>query len=226
MKDSHGLRLHQAAARDKRFETRPHPTMNDNDDDIDYEQLFDETPTPAPKPETHKSVKRVRFAPTIDEQSPTPILSRPPSTRPRFDLEFDFDSLASPSDVLLTQNTHWKSAFLSDLHSAKTNPQSLGPAQSTQEKSHEDSLWDFMRESNPELFEKLEKAKMDAPKSLDRFSMQQPPADDTKSSTGSTPPECAPTKQGTPTIIFAEKCLCTFDEPHVNTDARFDDAHR
>ena len=184
-----------------------------DDDDIDYEQLFDEIPTPAVKPETHKSVKRVRFAPVVDEHSLTPVLSRPPSTRPTFDLEFDFDSLASPSDVALTQNTlgstHWKSAFLSDLHSAKTNQQSLAPAKFTQEKSHEDSLWDFMRESNPELFEKLEKAKKDAPKSLDRFSTQLP-ASDTKSSTGSSTPECAPTKQGTQTITLTETCLCGF----------------
>ncbi|CAF4426905.1 unnamed protein product, partial [Rotaria sp. Silwood2] len=41
-------------------------------------------------------------------------------------------------------------------------------------KTNQDTLWDFMKESNSELFEKLEKIYNDKKKHVDRFSIPQP----------------------------------------------------
>jgi hypothetical protein len=129
-----------------------------------------------------KTVKRVRFAPINDDNSLTPTLSRPPSLRPRFEVEFDFDSLASPSNELnkMTQkpveNIPWKDAFLSDLNIAKKNKQTIISSPSiiqNDNKINDDTLWDFMKESNPELLEKLERTNNDKHKRIDRFSTQQ-----------------------------------------------------
>jgi hypothetical protein len=128
-------------------------------------------------------VKRVRFAPTVEENSPTPVLSRPSSIRPTFDLEFDFDSLASPAHsegpppLKSNEPSQWKDAFLSDLHTAKKNPSaSISSPSSTipmETQMPEDTLWDFMKESNPELLERLERANQEKQKRSDRFSTQQ-----------------------------------------------------
>jgi hypothetical protein len=137
-------------------------TSIDDDEDIDYEQLFDDH-------EIKKPVKRVRFAPIIDDNSLTPKLS----IRPTFDVQFDFDSLASPAN----ETSNWKDAFLTDLHIAKRNPSMIVSSPSVipiENKPNEDTLWDFMKESNPELLEKLERTNKDKPKRIDRFSTQQP----------------------------------------------------
>ncbi|CAF2623128.1 unnamed protein product [Rotaria sp. Silwood2] len=160
----------------------------EDDDDIDYEQLFDDDnndiTTNNSKIEIKKPIKRVRFAPIIDENTLTPTLPRPSSVQPTFDIEFDFDSLVSPSNELnqndscVTQtNMNWKDAFLSDLHIAKKHKPTLISSPSIiqiDNKTNQDTLWDFMKESNPELFEKLEKTYIDKQKRIDRFSIQQP----------------------------------------------------
>ncbi|CAF0966550.1 unnamed protein product [Adineta steineri] len=160
----------------------------EDDDDIDYEQLFDdyEVSSDNSKSEIKKPTKRVRFAPILDDNSLTPTLSRPPSVRPTFEVEFDFDSLATPSIELnkdishmpskSIENINWKDAFLSDLHIAKKNKTTIVTSPSiiqTENKTNEDTLWDFMKESNPELLEKLERTNNDKQKRIDRFSMQQ-----------------------------------------------------
>ena len=142
-----------------------------DDDDFDYEQLFDDC-------EVKKPVKRVRFAPTVEENSLTPTLSRSSSIRPTFDLEFDFDSLVSPSlSNKSNSNPNWKNAFLTDLHIAKKNPSTLIGSPSviqTEIEGKEDTLWDFVKESNPELLEKLERTTNEKPKRIDRFSLKPP----------------------------------------------------
>ncbi|CAM4776317.1 unnamed protein product [Rotaria magnacalcarata] len=156
-------------------------TLDDDDDDIDYEQLFDDhdITNDGSKSEVKKSIKRVRFAPMmIQESSPAPCLSRPPSLRPTFDVEFDFDSLASPVNESnkSDDNMNWKNAFLSDLHVAKNNTTTIISSPSITQvdaKPDEATLWDYMKESNPELFEKLEKTCTDKQKHIDRFSAQQ-----------------------------------------------------
>lgn len=160
-----------------------------DDDDIDYEQLFDDEEISLEAAKPKKPVKRVRFAPILAESSATPVLSRPLSARPTFELEFDFDSLESPSiesakelpsdKPTTVESTEWKSAFLTDLHIAKKNkPPAASSLHTTPatNKSSEDTLWDFMRESNPELLEKLERTQNDKQKRTDRFSTQQPVA--------------------------------------------------
>lgn len=148
-------------------------SVNDDDDDFDYEQLFDDC-------EVKKPVKRVRFAPTVEENSLTPTLSRSSSIRPTFDLEFDFDSLVSPSlSNKSNSNPNWKNAFLTDLHIAKKNPSNLIVSPSVIQAEIEgkgDTLWDFMKESNPELLEKLERTTNEKPKRIDRFSLKPPTA--------------------------------------------------
>jgi hypothetical protein len=159
--------------------------MEDDEDDIDYEQLFDDSEIT--KPEIKKPVKRVRFAQIIEENTLTPTLNRPSSVRPRFEVEFDFDSLASPANELNkdhsyltpkpTENINWKNAFLSDLHIAKKNQPAMVSSPSItqiENKTSDDTLWDFMKESNPELLEKLERTNNEKQKRMDRFSMQQP----------------------------------------------------
>ena len=139
-------------------------TSIDDDEDIDYEQLFDDN-------EIKKPVKRVRFAPIINETSLTPTLS----IRPTFDVQFDFDSLASPAN----ENSTWKDAILTDLHIAKRNPSVIVSSPSIiqiENKPNEDTLWDFMKEANPELLEKLERTNKNKPTRIDRFSTQQPPS--------------------------------------------------
>lgn len=174
-----------------------------DDDDIDYEQLFDDhdiiTTTVDPKIEIRKPVKRVRFAPlnNDDNASPTPNLPQPLSERPRFEIEFDFDSLGSPSNVQhdsnptmiqkTMDNHNWKNAFLSDLQTAKTNQLTTAiNSPSTIEidsKMNEDTLWDYLKESNPELFEKLQQTYKDKQQHHDRFSVQEPTLNDQTVST-------------------------------------------
>jgi hypothetical protein len=175
---------HQAAAREKNPTNRESLVITPiEDDDIDYEQLFDdhEIIIDSSKQEIKKPVKRVRFDPIIHENSLTPMLPRPPSVRPRFDIEFDFDSLASPSIELNKDSSmdtiNWKDAFLSDLHIAKKNKPTIVSSPSIiqiENKTKEDTLWDFMKEANPELLEKLERTNNEKQKRIDRFSMQQP----------------------------------------------------
>ncbi|CAF3525760.1 unnamed protein product [Rotaria sp. Silwood1] len=161
----------RAAAREKTSTNiQSHGIISiEDDDDIDYEQLFDDKDitTSNSKIEIKKPIKRVRFAPIIDENSLTPTLPRSSSVRPTFDIEFDFDSLVSPSNDLNANDSHitqtninWKDAFLSDLHIAKKHKSTLISSSSTVQidnKINQDTLWDFMKESNPELFEKLER---------------------------------------------------------------------
>ncbi|CAF3926027.1 unnamed protein product [Rotaria sp. Silwood1] len=163
----------RAAAREKTSTNiQSHGIISiEDDDDIDYEQLFDDDDndiiTSNSKIEIKKPIKRVRFAPIIDENSLTPTLPRSSSVRPTFDIEFDFDSLVSPSNDLNANDSHitqtninWKDAFLSDLHIAKKHKPTLISSPSTVQidnKINQDTLWDFMKESNPELFEKLER---------------------------------------------------------------------
>ncbi|UJR31286.1 hypothetical protein I4U23_018786 [Adineta vaga] len=181
----------RAAAREKKSTNNESlVTTQFEDDDIDYEQLFDdqETLMKTCKPETIiKTKKRVRFAPIIHENSLTPTLSRPSSIRPTFEVEFDFDSLESSSIESTKDSLHvpqksidhfnWKDAFLSDLHIAKkTKPTIISSPSIVQieTKTNEDTLWDFMKESNPELLEKLERTTNEKQRRLDRFSIQQP----------------------------------------------------
>ncbi len=77
---------------------------------------------------------------------------------------------------MLTQKSNWKDAFLTDLHIAKRNPSIIVSSPSiipTENKTNEDTLWDFMKQSNPELLEKLERTNNDKIKRIDRFSIQQ-----------------------------------------------------
>ncbi|CAF3763716.1 unnamed protein product [Rotaria sordida] len=174
----------RAAARDTNIQSLDIISIED-DNDIDYEQLFDGDITiDNSKIEIKKPIKRVRFAPNIDENSLTPILPRSSSVRPRFDIEFDFDSLVSPSNELNSNDSfvteksiNWKEAFLSDLHIAKNNQPTLISSPSIiqiDNKTNQDTLWDFMKESNPELFEKIQRIYNDKQKRIDRFSIQQP----------------------------------------------------
>ncbi|CAF0856852.1 unnamed protein product [Rotaria sordida] len=174
----------RAAARDTNIQSLDIISIED-DNDIDYEQLFDDDITiDNSKIEIKKPIKRVRFAPNIDENSLTPILPRSSSIRPRFDIEFDFDSLVSPSNELNSNDSfvteksiNWKEAFLSDLHIAKNNQPTLISSPSIiqiDNKTNQDTLWDFMKESNPELFEKIQRIYNDKQKRIDRFSIQQP----------------------------------------------------
>ena len=161
----------------------------EDDDDIDYEQLFDdhEITTNISTSEIKKSVKRVRFAPIIDDNSSTPTSSHPLSLRPTFEVQFDFDSLESPSiesnneySIMTQKNVNdvnWKEAFLTDLSIAKKNKPNIVPPSSIMHidnETNEDTLWDFMKDSNPELLEKLERTLSDKQKRIDRFSVQQP----------------------------------------------------
>jgi hypothetical protein len=80
---------------------------------------------------------------------------------------------------LTHENTNWKDAFLTDLHIAKRNPSTIISSPSIipmENKTNQDTLWDFMKESNPELLEKLERTNNEKSKRIDRFSIQQPPS--------------------------------------------------
>lgn len=169
----------------KRAAARENNSMDDQSilisDDFDYEQLFDDSEITknSSKSEIKKPIKRVRFAQFIDENSLTPTLTRPPSIPPRFEIEFDFDSLPSPSNETKdNNNNNWKNDFLNDLHLAKTNSTTMISSPSTiqiDNKVTNDTLWDFMKESNPELVEKLERNNNEKQKRIDRFSTRQPP---------------------------------------------------
>ncbi|CAF4956943.1 unnamed protein product, partial [Rotaria sp. Silwood1] len=82
----------RAAAREKTSTNiQSHGIISiEDDDDIDYEQLFDDDDndiiTSNSKIEIKKPIKRVRFAPIIDENSLTPTLPRSSSVRPTFDI--------------------------------------------------------------------------------------------------------------------------------------------
>lgn len=129
--------------------------------------------------EIKKPIKRVRFSSIVEENSLTPNLPQPSSLRPRFDIEFDLDSLESPinesNKQKSTDTMTWKDAFLSDLHIAKKNKPTITvsspPIIQVDSKPDEDTLWDFMKESNPELLEKIEKTCNDKQKRADRFSI-------------------------------------------------------
>ncbi|CAF1161152.1 unnamed protein product [Adineta ricciae] len=181
----------RAAAREKNSKNTESLAITQiEDDDIDYEQLFDNPEVIFEKPKseaTVKTKKRVRFAPMAGEDTPTPTLPRPPSIRPTFDIEFDFDSLESPSiertngisqmPAKSNDSDNWKNAFLSDLHIAKKSKPTILSSPSiaqVESKTTEDTLWDFMKESNPELLEKLERTNNDKQNRLDRFATQQP----------------------------------------------------
>ena len=163
-------------------------------------------------------MKRVRFAPIVEENSPTPVLSRPPSVRPTFDLEFDFDSLASPVHCeepppKSNDPSQWKDAFLSDLQTAKKNPStkvsspSLSSIVSIETKMPEDTLWDFMKESNPELLEKLERANQEKQKRSDRFGTQQSSSAH-KSSVKVMKVISTPDAPGIHVFVSGNKCSC------------------
>jgi hypothetical protein len=124
-----------------------------------------------------------------------PILTRSLSIEPSFELEFDFDSLVSPVQCVdISSNIHanersnnrcqWKDEFLNDLHRAKKRSTSLTPTNSTtiissstvesvDSKTHEDTLWNFMKESNPELFEKFERTHVEQVKRSEPFNTKQ-----------------------------------------------------
>ncbi len=218
--------INQAAAREKNSTNVESLVITsvEDDDEIDYEQLFDdsEISTNISKPEIKKSVKRVRFAPIIDENSLTPTLSRSSSVRPKFEVEFDFDSLVSPSNELnknyscITQknveNINWKDAFLSDLHIAKQNQPTMISSPSIiqiENKTTDDTLWDFMKQSNPQLLEKLQKTNNEKQKRIDRFSIQQATSTN-KTNTKVIKSIPIPDKEGIQKTIQNEKCLHSF----------------
>ena len=125
----------------------------------------------------------------VEENSLTPTLARPSSIRPTFEMEFDFDSLVSPSlpDKSNPNTSHWKDAFLTDLHVAKKTLSTAITSPSViqiESETKEDTLWEFMKESNPKLLEKLERTTTtttnDKQKRIDRFSTQQPTSTNTK----------------------------------------------
>lgn len=155
--------------------TRDRPTIDENDDEFDYEQLFDDRDL---FPIETKRIKRVRFAPIPNEQSLTPVLSRSSSIQPKFDVEFDFDSLATPSNSTNDQN-HWKDAFLNDLQTAKEKQSTTSNVTPMETNENEDSLWDFVKEANPELLQKLQRTTNEKTKRPDRFSTSTKPPEPT-----------------------------------------------
>ena len=96
------------------------------------------------------------------------------------------------------ENINWKDAFLTDLHTAKNNQPTIVSSPSIiqiENKTNNDTLWDFMKESNPELFKKLENTNNEKQKSIDRFSMQQPTIIN-KTNTKMIRPTCLSDKEG------------------------------
>lgn len=117
----------------------------DEDDDFDFEQLFDDQFV-LPR----KTPKRVRFASSQEKpNSTTPVLSRPV-----FNIEFDLDQLVSSNT-----NDRWKNEFLDDLNTAKLKPISRENSNLNDQTIEQDSFWDFIKNVNPELFEKFQKQK-------------------------------------------------------------------
>lgn len=176
----------------------------DDDDDFDYEQLFEDC-------EMKKPVKRVRFAATVEENSLTPTLSRSSSIRPTFDLEFDFDSLLSPS---LSNKSKWKNAFLTDLHTAKKNPSNsiTSPSEiQTENEEKEDTLWEFMKEANPELLEKLQRTTNEKSKRIERFSLKP-----TLGKSVKPPPLPVPEKENAQPLSVSEVVLKQPEPSHIS----------
>jgi hypothetical protein len=107
---------------------------------------------------------------------------------------------------------NWKDAFLSDLHIAKKNKPIISSSPSIiqiENKTNDDTLWDFMKESNPELLEKLERTNNDKQKRIDRFSIQQPTST-SKINNKVIKSIPVPDKEGIQKTIYNEKCLYNF----------------
>jgi hypothetical protein len=108
------------------------------------------------------------------------------------------------------ENNHWKDAFLSDLNIAKKNKPTIVSSPSIiqiENKTNDDTLWDFMKESNPELLEKLQRTNNDKHKRIDRFSTQQP-TNKTNIKVNKSLPGID--KEGIQKTVFHEKCLFNF----------------